>query len=216
MPSDAMAQLFKAAPANDLPILPNYNICPTTQIHVIYSESDQGKGQRRLVPMRWGFVPHWYKDPNDGPLLINARSETIAEKPAFKAACRERRCLIPMTGFYEWHRVDGDKQPWFISPSDGGPMVVAGIWQRWSDGEQDLTTCAIVTVEAEGRMADIHNRIPVILPQDAWGKWLGEEGHGASRLMTAVQDEALHFDKVGRAVNSNRASGPELIEPIKD
>ena len=97
LPSDAMARLFNAAPDNDLPDVPNFNVCPTTQVHTITA----GENGRRLRPMRWGFLPHWYKSPTDGPLLINARAETIAEKPAFRAACRERRCIIPATGFYE-------------------------------------------------------------------------------------------------------------------
>ena len=93
-----MAQLFAASPANDLPDVPNYNVCPSNRVHVVRL----GETGRQLVPMRWGFVPHWYKVENAGPLLINARAETLAEKPAFRAACRERRCLIAATGFYEW------------------------------------------------------------------------------------------------------------------
>ena len=102
LPPDAMAQLFEAVPANDLPQVPNYNVCPTNQVHAVI-----GGDQRRLVSLRWGFLPHWYKTPSDGPLLINARAETIAEKPAFRSACRERRCLIPATGFYEWTKASG-------------------------------------------------------------------------------------------------------------
>ncbi len=96
LPPDAMAQLFEAVPANDLPPVPNYNVCPTNHVHVVTGDA------RRLVSMRWGLIPHWYKAPSDGPLLINARAETVAEKPAFRAAVRERRCLIPASGFYEW------------------------------------------------------------------------------------------------------------------
>lgn len=213
LPNDAMAQLFKATPANDLPILPNYNVCPTTQIHVIYREDDQ----RRLAPMRWGFVPHWYKGPNDGPLLINARSETLADKPAFREACRTRRCLIPADGFYEWHRPEGgEKQPWYIHPAGEGPMVFAGIWQDWEQEGVRFSSCAMVTSEATGRMAEIHHRIPVMLQPDHWAKWLGEEGHGAARLMAAPEDATLRFRRVGKAVNSNRANGSELIETLSE
>ena len=120
LPNDAMAQLFDARPANDLPDVPNYNVCPTTQIAVARSDETG----RRLEPMRWGFLPHWYKTPTDGPLLINARAETVAEKPAFRAACRERRCLIAATGFYEWTKdAEGKRLPWFISRADGAPSV---------------------------------------------------------------------------------------------
>lgn len=210
LPPDAMAQLFGAAPANDLPEVPEYNVCPTTRIHAV-SLDDTG---RRLTGMRWGFLPHWYKSPTDGPLLINARAETIAEKPAFRAACRARRCLIPAAGFYEWDRSGDEKLPWFIHRADGTPLVMAGIWQDWAREGETLTTCAIVTTEAEGRMAEIHNRIPVIVEQADWGLWLGEDGKGAARLMTAAPDAVIAMYRVGQAVNSNRARGPELIEPL--
>jgi putative SOS response-associated peptidase YedK len=209
LPTDAMAQLFAAMPSNNLPDVPNFNICPTNDIHVVMTAEDS----RRLVSMRWGFIPHWYKKPNDGPLLINARSETIAEKPAFRAACRERRCLIPMTGFYEWTKdEEGKRWPWYIHAD--GPLALAGVWQDWSNGEDSLRTCAVVTTTANDPMSQIHKRMPVIVSQDKWGLWLGEQGHGAARLMTAAPEDLLSFYQVDQRVNSNRASGPELIEPI--
>ena len=174
-----------------------------------------GETGRALVAMRWGFVPHWYKKPNDGPLLINARAETIAGKPAFRAACRERRCIIPATGFYEWTR-DGDiRLPWYIQRNDGAPLAFAGVWQDWAKGDEPLTTCAIVTTGANAPMSQIHHRMPVILEQSDWGKWLGEEGHGAALLMKASGDDVLRFHRVDPAVNSNRASGPALIDEIE-
>lgn len=207
LPNDAMAKVFDASPANDLPDVPNFNVCPTTQVHVCLSDIG-----RRLVAMRWGFIPHWYKSPTDGPLLINARSETIAEKPAFAAACRTRRCLIPATGFYEWTK-EGDKRlPWYFTRKDGAPLVFAGVWQDWGPPEAQMRTCAIVTTTAKGDMCDIHHRSPVILEPDQFALWLGEEGKGAARLMQAPED-VLQWHRVGAAVNSNRASGPELIEP---
>lgn len=212
LPPDAMAQMFAAQPANDLPEVPNFNVCPTTQVSVI---SLMG-GARRLTPMRWGFLPHWYKSPNDGPLLINARAETIAEKPAFREACRMRRCLVPMDGFYEWKR-DGDARlPYYVRRTDWTPLVCAAVWQAWEkDGEQ-ITSCAIVTTDAPAPLSGIHHRCPVILTPDVWGKWLGEEGHGAARLMVSPPDDALMMHAVSTKVNSNRATGPNLIEPIDD
>lgn len=212
LPPDAMAQLFGAAPANDLADVPNYNVCPTVPVNVC-SLGDSG---RRLSAMRWGFIPHWYKKPNDGPLLINARGETVAEKPAFRAAARERRCLIAMDGFYEWDRQGDEKLPWFIHRADGSPMVVAGVWQTWDQGDAPVTTCAIVTVEATGQMANIHNRIPVILEPDDFGLWLGENGKGAAPLMKAAPDDVYAMYRVGKEVNSNRASGAGLIDPLGD
>jgi putative SOS response-associated peptidase YedK len=212
LPTDAMAQLFDAAPANDLPVVPNYNVCPTTQVHVLR----QGATGRSLVAMRWGFLPHWYKARNGGPLLINSRSETIAEKPAFRAACRERRCLIPMDGFYEWYREGDEKLPYFVSRKDGQPMVVAGVWQSWEVEGDRIDSCAIVTTEAVGEMARVHHRVPVILDTANWGKWLGEEGHGAARLMQAVGDDVIGLYRVGREVNSNRATGAGLLAPLTE
>jgi putative SOS response-associated peptidase YedK len=211
LPDDAMAALFDASPANDLPHVPNFNVCPTNQIHTVTSD----EGHRRLRPMRWGFIPQWYKTPSDGPLLINARAETIAEKPAFRTACRERRCLIPASGFYEWTKDPEDKRlPWYIHPSEEEILVFAGVWQIWDKGGEPLTTCAIVTTDANGPMSAIHHRMPVVLARQDWAKWLGENGKGAAALMRPAPDEALKFHRVDPRVNSNRASGPELIEAI--
>lgn len=182
--------MFAAIPANDLPTVPNTNVCPTTQVGVVTSQN----GMRRLRPMRWGFVPHWYETPKSGPLIINARAETIAGKPAFREACRARRCLIGMSGFYEWARVAGAApRPWYITRSDGAPMVFAGIWQdRIQDGIA-LGSFAIVTTEANAAMARIHHRLPVILTPDQWGLWLGEDGKGAATLMKSAPEDALIF-----------------------
>ena len=210
-PSDEMAQLFDAAPSNDLPPVPNFNVCPTNQVHVVTSDG----GSRRLRAMRWGFIPHWAKTPGDGPLLINARSETIAEKPAFRAAARERRCLIPVSGFYEWTKdEDGKRLPWFIHAPDRRLLALAGVWQDWSRGDEAYTTCAIVTTAAGAAMTALHHRVPVMIGPDDAALWLGEEGKGAATLMTAPSDDALAWHRVDPAVNSNRASGESLIEPL--
>lgn len=208
LPHDAMAQLFDAVPDNDLPDLPNYNVCPTVQIAVVTAG-------RRYRPMRWGFVPTWYDKPTGGPLLINARAETIAEKPSFRAAVRDRRCLIACTGFYEWERSDPKKPlPWFVTRSDGRPLVMAGIWQDWHKGDQSATGCAIVTCAANTAMGRIHDRLPVILDPADWPLWLGEAGHGAALLMKPAAAGVLRAHRVGVAVNANRAAGPQLIEPL--
>ena len=211
LPHESMSQLFEATLANDLPNVPNYNVCPTVQVPVVTSDD----GVRHYRAMRWGFIPHWYKKPNGGPLLINARSETIAEKPAFRAACRERRCLIPVTGFYEWKREDGETPlPWWVTRADEAVMVFAGIWQDWERDGETLSTCAIVTTDANEAMAPIHHRLPVILTPEQWALWLGEAGKGAATLMKSAPEDALLFQRVSAEVNSNRATGPELIEPI--
>ncbi|EAU43888.1 SOS response-associated peptidase [Salipiger bermudensis] len=208
---EAMAQIFEAVPGNDLPEVPNFNVCPTNAVHTVRSSD----GTRSLSAMRWGFIPHWYKTPGDGPLLINARAETIAEKPAFRAACRERRCLIPASGFYEWTKGEDDTRlPWYIQPAEGDMLAFAGIWQDWERDGEMLRTCAIVTTAAAGEMTQIHHRVPVILAAPDWALWLGEGGRGAATLMQPAPEGKLRFHRVDREVNSNRASGPQLIQPI--
>ncbi|MBL3597697.1 SOS response-associated peptidase [Rhodovulum sulfidophilum] len=211
MPAEAMAEPFEAVPGNDLPGGPDFNICPTDMVAAVTSAG----GLRRLRPMRWGFLPHWYKTPTDGPLLINARADTLAHKPAFAAAARQRRCLIPASGFYEWQTgPQGARLPWYISRSDGAPIAFAAIWQGWERDGHSLTTCAIVTTGANARMAEIHTRMPVILEPADWPLWLGEAGHGAALLMRPADEGVVQLHRVGTAVNSTRADGPELIEPI--
>ena len=165
--------------------------------------------------MRWGFVPNWYRELNGGPLLINARSETIAKKPAFSNASRARRCLIPCSGFYEWSKdLEGNKIPWFITRNDNAPMVFGGVWQEWSDEIGIIKTCAIVTTASNRKLSMIHHRLPLVLERSDWGFWLGEEGHGASVLMKPTADETLNAYRVSKRINSNRSSGPDLMSPI--
>ena len=214
LPTDAMAQLFSAVPANDLPDVPNYNVCPTDAVHVVSVQD----GQRRLGAMRWGFIPQWYKKPNDGPLLINARGETIAEKPAFRAACRARRAVIVATGFYEWTREGEARLPWYITRTDGAPLAFAAVWQDWhapDDSSDIMRTAAIVTTGANAAMSAIHHRMPVILGADDIALWLGEQGKGAATLMRAAPEDILRWHRVDVQVNSNRAVGPELIAPLR-
>lgn len=211
LPPDAMAQLFAAVPGNDLPHVPNYNVCPTNDVAVVRNV----EGQRRLGAMRWGFLPHWYKEVSGGPLLINARSETIAEKPAFKAACRARRCIVPADGFYEWTKTpEGKRLPWYITRSDGALMAMAAVWQDWEREGQRLTTCAVVTCAANEAIGHIHKRMPVILAPKDWPLWLGEDGKGAAALMRPAPEDDLKAWRVDPKVNSNRARGPDLIAPM--
>ena len=211
IPSDAMSQLFDAQPVNNLPDLPNFNVCPTNSIHVV---TNNGLG-RKLESLRWGFVPNWYRTVNAGPLLINARSETIAQKPAFANASRERRCLIPCSGFYEWSKdLEGNKTPWFIKRNDDAPLVFGGVWQEWGYEGEIIKTCAIVTTASNSKLSSIHHRLPLVLERYNWGFWLGEEGHGASALMRPTADETLKAYRVSKNINSNRASGPDLISPL--
>ena len=212
MPVEAMARLFGAVPSNDLPVGERYNVCPTNDLAVAVTD----EGSRRLRAMRWGFVPQWYKTVNDGPLIINARAETIAGKPAFREAVRQRRCLIPANGFYEWTKGEGGARlPWYIKSADEAPMVMAGIWQDWEASGERFSTVAVVTCAAGGGMEQLHHRMPVILSPADWPLWLGEAGHGAAVLMKPAPEGSLSWHRVGTEVNSNRASGPGLLVPLK-
>ena len=207
LPLEAMKRMFNATLANNLPPVPNYNICPTVNIHTVTFDH----GIRYLRTMRWGLVPHWYKTLTCGPLLINARSETIAQKPAFREACRRRRFLIPVDVFYEWARRDGQTSlPYRVVRADGQPIVLAGIWQEWEMAGLKVTNRAIVTTETIAKMGKIHHWLPVILGPEEWRLWLGEAGKGTAQLMRPVTDETLGLRRVSQAVNSNRVSGLDL------
>jgi putative SOS response-associated peptidase YedK len=212
LPHEAMSQLFDAALGASLMPVPRYNICPSQSITTVVA----GEDGRHLVPMRWGFLPHWYKSERDGPLLINARAETIAEKPAFRAACRERRCIVPASGFYEWTKDEaGHRLPWYIRPTDGSVIAFAAIWQDWAaPGGTPAPTVALVTTEANRSMSAIHHRMPVSLAPGDYALWLGEDGKGAATLMRPAPEDRFTFARVDPRVNSNRVEGPELIEPI--
>lgn len=214
LPHEAMAQVFDAAIGAALMPVPRYNICPTQAITTVTATPDG----RHLLPMRWGFLPHWYKTDRDGPLLINARAETIAEKPAFRAACRERRCLIPATGFYEWTKAeDGGRLPWYIFPTTDKYLAFAGIWQDWTSPEgETVSTCAIVTTGANETIGAIHHRMPVTIAAADYGLWLGEQGKGAAALMRPGEEGALGLHRVNRRINSNRPDDPDLLTAWND
>jgi putative SOS response-associated peptidase YedK len=214
LPTDAMAQLFGSLPANDLMPVPNFNVCPTQNISVAVA----GPEARRIVSMRWGFIPRWYKKPNGRPLLINARGETISQKPAFRSSVQTRRCLIPATGFYEWTKdADDNRLPWYITAKTDEPLVFGGLWRDWTNPEtaEIFSTCAMVTTKANTQISQIHHRMPVVISAADFGLWLGEEGKGAARLMSGQGAGYFKLHRVDKAVNSNRASGPELIKKIE-
>lgn len=190
---------------------PRYNIPPTTVIPVVAHNSG---GERALVPMRWGLHPHWRKEPPQGKPLFNVRLETAHEKASFRTPWRRRRALIPMTGWYEWTVEQGGRQPWYIKPEEDGAQAFVGLWDQWRVDEGiTLLSCTILTTEAEGPIERLHHRMPVRLPEERWSDWLNPESRPDRVIEQKLSGDDLMFWEVDRAVNSNRASGSQLINP---
>jgi putative SOS response-associated peptidase YedK len=192
-----------------------YNIAPSQDIAALRA---QGDGQRELVMLRWGLVPGWAKDPAMGNRMINARAETVAEKPAFRAAFRQRRCLIPADGFFEWQKTpDGSKQPYLMARPDGEPFTMAGLWELWQPPGTDepLETCTIITTEANETVAPIHHRMPVILSasdREAWLDPAPPSAEALAALLRPAPDDTLIAQAVDRHVNNARHDDPACIE----
>ncbi len=208
-PSEAAAALFGAESSMDLK--PRYNIAPTQDIAAIRNAESDG---RELVLLRWGLVPFWAKDPSIGNRMINARAETVAEKPAFRAAYRHRRCIVLADGFYEWQRDGNVKTPYFISLEGGGPFALAALWENWTDKEtgESLQTTTLLTTEANEFMRPLHHRMPVVLEANAAGEWLA----GSSDLLDDVDAHIppLQAWPVDRRVNNARNEGEDLIGAV--
>jgi len=189
-----------------------YNIAPTQPVAVIPNQEP-----RKLELFQWGLIPAWAKDPKIGNSLINARAETVAEKPAFRAAFRRRRCLVLADGFYEWKKTGKAKTPMYIQMKDGAPFAFAGLWEVWSapDGST-LRTCTLLTTTANELVQGIHDRMPVILPPEAFGIWLTPGELAASEglaLLKPFAADAMTARAVSTLVNNPRREGPELLKP---
>jgi putative SOS response-associated peptidase YedK len=169
------------------------------------------------VVLKWGLVPSWAKDPTIGNRLINARAETAAQKPSFRAAFQRRRCVILADGFYEWRTMRDGKVPYFITSMQRGPLAMAGLWERWQGaGGEEIETCTILTTAANRLLTSLHGRMPIILAPAACRRWLGPDADvpdAAHLLLGATENERLEYWPVSRAVNNPRNDGPELIDP---
>jgi len=213
-PRQSLAALFKLL--NGIEVLPRYNIAPTQPIVVIR----QVEGRRQAHFARWGLVPGWVKDPRDFPLLVNARAESMADKPAFRDPLKHGRCIVPASGYYEWHAGPGGrKQPYYITRADGQPLALAGLHASWMgpDGEE-IDSAATITVPANAQLSPIHDRMPAILTteaaQDAWLDVRNVRAREAAQLALPLEDGLLRFHPVSTRVNAARDDDPGLIEEV--
>lgn len=197
--------------------MPRYNIAPTQPILAVWEES----GHRMAKLARWGLVPNWVKDPRDFPLIINARAETMAEKPAFRDALKHQRCVVPASGYYEWRTdAQGRKRPHYITMRDGKPMIMAGLYATWIGPEgEEIDSLALLTVPANSDLAHIHHRMPALIEGEEVSQWLDVRNtpikEAASLIRTAEPDTVSAY-QVSTRVNSAHTDGPDLIELIAD
>jgi putative SOS response-associated peptidase YedK len=239
-PAD-LADEFRAVDVTDGAAKTDYNVAPTKQIITVVERHprdeegtpDPDRTERTLRMVRWGLVPSWAKDPKGGARMINARSESAAEKPAFKRALNARRCLIPADGWFEWQRgpktsTAGHKQPYYAHYADGSSLAMAGLWEYWKpkddpDNEypDGLVTATVLTTAAVGPLAQVHDRMPLVLPPSAWDAWLDPDMRADADAVTELLRppsldlvSALELRPVSPLVNSVRNNGPQLVEEL--
>ncbi len=195
-------------------ITPSWNVAPTMQVYA----AAEHEGHRVLTSFRWGLVPFWAKDLKIGAKAINARAETAADKPMFRDAFVERRCLIPLDGFYEWERKAKGKLPHYIHSVDGTPLAAAGLWSSWKSPEGDrVLTCTILTGEPNEVVAPLHDRMPVVLPRESWEPWLDRDNKDVaalSGLLTVYPGSAMDEYPVSTLVNNVRNDSVDLVTPL--
>lgn len=216
----AVRTMLKADWEDGGPLGPRYNIAPNQRIWAVLERYDrEGRG---MMAVRWGLVPSWSRDEKTGAKMINARVETVTEKPSFRAAASKRRCLIPASGYYEWMTVAGGKRPYYLHPEGDGLLAFAGLYEIWTpktDPDADpLWTATIITTAAPDALGQIHDRTPVILPESMWADWLDPDTTDRAdveSMLAAVPEPALVPRPVGKAVGNVRSQGPQLIEEVE-
>ncbi len=210
---EAFRRLFRYREQPNFP--PRYNVAPTQPVPIVRMV----EGERQFSLVRWGLLPSWVKDPRQFSLIVNARGESVNDKPAFRNAMRRRRCLFPADGFYDWQDAGGRKRPYCVRPKDGGPIAFAGLWESWTgpNGEE-METAAIVTTAANRELARLHDRMPVIVPPDAFDFWLDcarVDAESAAALIAPAREGWLEAYEVSPAVNRTANDGPDLIAPVQ-
>ena len=216
-PPDQIAAYF-GTEAPEALLEASYNVAPTNDVYAVLEDGST----RHLDAFHWGLVPLWAKDPKIGSRMINARAETVATSNAFKSAFKKRRCIIPVTGFYEWQKRPGvkTKQPFFIQHPDGEPYAFAGLWEVWRGPDKDqepLRSCTIITTTPNEAMATIHDRMPVILPPEAWDTWLDRENQDIEllgKLLVPAPPRIITMHPVSTEVNNVRNNGPQLTDEV--
>jgi putative SOS response-associated peptidase YedK len=210
-PPEDWIEEFGLTEAPDVP--PRYNIAPTQDVLAVRRDRT-GSRQARLL--RWGLVPYWAEDPAMGKRLINARAESVATRAAFREPFRQRRCLVPAQGFYEWKRFGRAREPWLVRLKDAAVFAFAGVWDRWRGAESPIDSCAIVTTAANALVAPIHDRMPVILDRAAYDPWLDPAAteDDLRRLLQPFPADAMEAFPVSPRVNSTEAEGEDLARPV--
>jgi len=209
---ELLAAIYAVLPPEQLS--PRYNISPTQSVLAVREEPSGG---RYLSTVRWGFVPHWAKDISIGSKMINARAETVAEKPSFRTAFRQRRCIIPANGYYEWVQANDQKQPWYIKGHEDQPLSLAGLWEQWlSEDGSKLETCAIITTAANELTVPIHDRMPLILPKQSISPWLDKNTSPGDLvgMLIPCSPEMLEAYTVSNLVNNSRFDSPSCIARV--
>jgi putative SOS response-associated peptidase YedK len=234
-PEDLVEEFEVVTERIEKPLEPDWNVAPTKEVYAVMERPPSGDREappeRQLRVVRWGLVPSWAKDPGIGNRMINARAETVAEKPAYKRAFAVRRCLLPADGYYEWYPTRERtrsgrprKQPFFIRPADGGVLAMAGLYEIWRDpdlAEDDPArfrwTCTVLTTEAEDQLGHIHDRMPLMVPRGRWSDWLAPATTARPDLLDLLEPAApgrLEAYPVAPLVSNVRNNGPELVEPL--
>jgi putative SOS response-associated peptidase YedK len=209
-----LTELFGAMPMPRLAA--RYNIAPTQPIPIVRQDAN---GRREMVLVRWGLIPGWSKGPDSRYSMINARLESVAQKPAYRDAFRYRRCLLPADGFYEWKVVDGGKQPYVLRPRDRRPLALAGLWEHWQDEHgNEIDSCSILVRDANAQVGAVHERMPVTIAPESFDLWLdirAQKPQPIETLLAAQQMPALDIYPVARAVNNPKNDNPALIEALE-
>jgi putative SOS response-associated peptidase YedK len=208
---DDLVSYFEVEDPPEEVLPPSWNVAPTDPVYAVVEK----EGHRQLRVLRWGLVPSWSKDPKGAARMINARQESVADKPAFRKAYATRRCLVPADGYYEWKLEGAGKQPYYLTSQDGSPLAMAGLYEHWKSPEGEwLSTCAVITTSAPDELGEIHDRAPLLVPREHWGTWLDKQVADPGDLLIPGTPGVLDAWPVGKDVGNVRNNGAHLVEPV--